>query len=119
MSPLARSLLALGALLAAADAECSTKMIGYVTKTDTGWKVYDAAPGGDVVYLPKTYYITDTVGEKITACNKDPNAPPPVIEVATPTQFSQVTIACYEDECPQGSTVNVTKYIEDYLVMWP
>ncbi|XP_047987578.1 uncharacterized protein LOC125227330 [Leguminivora glycinivorella] len=119
MSPLARSLLALAALLAAADADCSTEMIGHVTKTDAGWNLYEAAPGGDVIYLPKTYYITDTVGAKIIACNKDPSAPPPVIEVATPTQFSKVTIACYEDECPEGATVNVTKYIEDYWVVWP
>ncbi|XP_063617956.1 uncharacterized protein LOC134790899 isoform X2 [Cydia splendana] len=87
MSPLVRSLLALAALLAAADAhgQCATIEIGHKTKYPVPLKLVHVPYPGGQVHIPDgaCRVPRNTVGAKIKCCNSsdNPNIPPPTITV--------------------------------------
>ncbi|XP_047987588.1 uncharacterized protein LOC125227341 [Leguminivora glycinivorella] len=88
MSPLARSLLALAALLAAADAQyrqCTTKSWGTTTRNPVPLlPIHVAYPGG-LIRIPNDSCENGILaGGKIKCCNSTPNGkyPPPDIEIS-------------------------------------
>ncbi|XP_063617954.1 uncharacterized protein LOC134790898 [Cydia splendana] len=102
MSPLARSLLALAALLAAADAQgynCVTKDVGQVTNDPVILPdVNIPYPGGQVI-LPKhgmCPYDAQPVGERIVCCNNRPYNNQPEIVGPVPPSLSPFNVMCHD-----------------------
>ncbi|XP_063375857.1 uncharacterized protein LOC134663417 [Cydia fagiglandana] len=108
MSPLARSLLALAALLAAADAIANPSCSGVVLGPGGGGDPYsssfvikeDNQPSG-TVNIPDKCSLSgkEIVSEYVTACSKGGSAP---YITAAGKRFSPVIITCPEDAggCP-------------------
>ncbi|XP_061707998.1 uncharacterized protein LOC133518342 [Cydia pomonella] len=116
MSPLARSLLALAALLAAADAQeqCTTKTVGQVTNHHVPLTPVHVDPPGRRVIIPKGAcepYFRE-VGETIVCCNRNPNFyPPPTIDVPDyPPNLSPVDVRVSD---PLGCDCRITQYCSD------
>ncbi|XP_063376740.1 uncharacterized protein LOC134664082 [Cydia fagiglandana] len=108
MSPLARSLLALAALLAAADADDQgydgvTEAIGRVTNYVQPLSLLDLRYGLSEIelenYCPPPMHL---VGEKITVCNKTPNHRHPDVHAR-----EIVEVTCYDHS---GCTVSILEY---------
>ncbi|XP_063618131.1 uncharacterized protein LOC134791010 [Cydia splendana] len=108
MSPLARSLLALAALLAAADVDgqdydCVTETIGRVTNYVQPLSLLGLHYGLSEIeledYCPPPMHL---VGEKITVCNRTPNHRHPEIH-----DREIVEVICYD---PSGCTVPILEY---------
>ncbi|XP_047987640.1 uncharacterized protein LOC125227378 [Leguminivora glycinivorella] len=100
MSPLACSLFALAALLAAADAQlvqrCTTMIIGQVTNIEQPLAAVGLPYGPSQIdfknYCPAPLH---NVGEKITVCNNTNNDyPAPVITPPADGSVSPVSVYC-------------------------
>ncbi|XP_063375858.1 uncharacterized protein LOC134663418 [Cydia fagiglandana] len=114
MSPLARSLLAFAALLAAVDAQgtCTTKIIGRRTdKEQPLGPVYIPYGRSEVQFNNYCPPPMHNVGERITVCNKTPGYPPapPVIYDPPYGQITPVDIECQD---PAGCIVNSVEYCD-------
>ncbi|XP_061728819.1 uncharacterized protein LOC133533786 [Cydia pomonella] len=119
MSPLARSLLALAALLAIAesgDYNCVTKMIGRNNISAGEIASYSpffvAHPGRkiDTPIICRNIIFLRQVGQNVTACNINPGHHSPTIKADDADPFSSVDIDPCED--PHGCIVYVTQYCE-------
>ncbi|XP_061728824.1 uncharacterized protein LOC133533790 [Cydia pomonella] len=97
MSPLARSLLALAALLAAADANgynCVTKTIGQVTSNFKPLSPVVLPYGYSEIQINDYCAPLRHVGERITVCNNSPNQPKPIIHDPPYGQLSPAGVDC-------------------------
>ncbi|XP_061728823.1 uncharacterized protein LOC133533789 isoform X2 [Cydia pomonella] len=120
MSPLARSLLALGALLAAADSQynCDNEE-GYITKDSYNFTTPFYVPYGvdGEVHIPDVCFAIFRralmhIGEKVQACNIERGHPPPrIIPVVWPIgPLEPVRIEYCKD--PNGCMVYITEYCD-------
>ncbi|XP_061707997.1 uncharacterized protein LOC133518341 [Cydia pomonella] len=114
MSPLARSLLALAALLAAADAQgqCTTKTVGQVTNHPVYIGPVHIDPPAEEVDIDDGACgpYRKAVGEKIVCCNTSlyPNYPPPNIDGPYyPPYLSPFTVSVVD---PRGCDCHITQY---------
>ncbi|XP_063617953.1 uncharacterized protein LOC134790897 [Cydia splendana] len=121
MSPLVRSLLALAALLAAADAQqqqCTTKYVGQQTNHPVPINsVHVPYPGATVtIYGEACGPYRKPVGEKIVCCNSSPYSyyiPPEIVGPAYPPNLSPFDVHCQD---PAGCDCHITQYCPDYKI---
>ncbi|XP_047987891.1 uncharacterized protein LOC125227593 [Leguminivora glycinivorella] len=93
MSPLACSLLALAALLAAADGKCATKDVGQKTKVPVAITPTKVNPPGATVTISNGCDPGSVIGETVRVCNNDDDTCTPTVDIAD-GQYSPVQVGC-------------------------
>ncbi|XP_063529949.1 uncharacterized protein LOC134741109 [Cydia strobilella] len=114
MSPIARFLLALAVLLAAADAQsnCKTALFGVATSDPINFLPAEYKAGGSRLLMDNECQKQKQrmlVGELVTACDYNPNGVAPDITEVYPPQFSPVDVRC-PDGCPGGGVAKIVQY---------
>ncbi|XP_061707996.1 uncharacterized protein LOC133518340 [Cydia pomonella] len=107
MSPLARSLLALAALLATADAECVTKEVGHKTEVpiSIGSKHLSGQDQEQDVVISDYCKPSPVLGETVRVCSHVTGCVP-TIDIGN-GQYSPAKVGC---NCPDGCELDGTQY---------
>ncbi|XP_047987576.1 uncharacterized protein LOC125227329 [Leguminivora glycinivorella] len=117
MSPLARSLLALAALLAAADAVCTSNVHGNDTDHVELLGPFEVSSldseKGKVIDIQDSCSFGKPVGVTINACNSHSSrrfsdGPPPRLS----SNMTQATVQCEPRACPAGVHVQIIQYCD-------
>ncbi|XP_061708061.1 uncharacterized protein LOC133533794 [Cydia pomonella] len=114
LSPIARSLLALAVLLAAADAQtnCKTVLFGVATNIPINFTPAEYQAGGARLYMDNECQKQQRrmlAGELVTACDYSQYGVAPDISEVYPPQFSPVDVRC-PDGCPGGGVTKIVQY---------